>query len=529
MSGARASARAPRTLAIADAGGATSSVAVLGSIDGQWRLLGALAAPAGIPEDAIVAEVRARVSAADPALARDLDLEPGARAGLPWLRSQSRQPATALLLGATRRSVGLLEEEGLRTGFRCIAAPTETHDPRELTALALRREVSALVIGAGDPPGPDERVKLEDLAALGAAVAHRRPDLPIVLTGAMRTTRSGGSGPGPSVRAALEALWADPVDGRQALRRSAESLADLFDLRVEVVEVGFDGACRVFAEPGAAGAGPRSEMVVTARGGLVPEPLDEAVVDGVLAWTTGSHDRHRMTDRLRELRERPWADGSGDGARLRLAAASAALARLADLTPAFERHAAPDLTIIAGGAFASAPPAAIAIAVAGTIRRGGATQLAWDHARLLGPIGTIESAAERRALLADVAGDALLPIGTVIVAGGLGERAATGARGGRPAARVHLESGGAVAARDIAGGVAILPLGPGEVGSARFEFTAPVRLGRRTRRVTVPVTGGLAGVVVDLRDVPLRLPERRDRRRRMIADLGTMTWPGDDR
>jgi hypothetical protein len=45
----------------------------------------------------------------------------------------------------------------------------------------------------------------------------------------------------------------------------------------------------------------------------------------------------------------------------------------------------------------------------------------------------------------------------------------------------------------------------------------------------VPVTGGLAGLIVDLRDVPLRLPERRDRRRTALADWGTLAWPRDDR
>jgi hypothetical protein len=43
------------------------------------------------------------------------------------------------------------------------------------------------------------------------------------------------------------------------------------------------------------------------------------------------------------------------------------------------------------------------------------------------------------------------------------------------------------------------------------------------------VSGGLAGVMVDLRDVPLRLPDRRDRRRAALATWGEQVWPGDDR
>ena len=86
----------------------------------------------------------------------------------------------------------------------------------------------------------------------------------------------------------------------------------------------------------------------------------------MLAWTTGSLDRHRMSDRLRDLRARPWVDVAGDGARLRLAAASAALARMAALTEDLTSEPAADVTVVAGGAFATAPPAAIALAVADT-------------------------------------------------------------------------------------------------------------------------------------------------------------------
>jgi len=43
------------------------------------------------------------------------------------------------------------------------------------------------------------------------------------------------------------------------------------------------------------------------------------------------------------------------------------------------------------------------------------------------------------------------------------------------------------------------------------------------------VSGGSAGVLVDLRDVPLRLPERRDRRRAALAAWGELVWPADAR
>jgi hypothetical protein len=72
-------------------------------------------------------------------------------------------------------------------------------------------------------------------------------------------------------------------------------------------------------------------------------------------------------------------------------------------------------------------------------------------------------------------------------------------------------------------------LAPGDQALATLEFRDAVRVGHRARRVAVPVSGGVAGLAVDLRDVPLRLPERRDRRRAALAAWGELAWPGDER
>lgn len=539
-------------LAIVDAGGATTSVGLVGRIGSRWRLLGSLAGPAGTPEAALLAIVAARVRAADPDLAAELSLDSGRLDSVPRLMARSRPPATLVVLAASRRAVGDLSAVAVRTGWRVQGASTESHDPREMSELALGQGVRAVLIGAGDPPGPDERPALDDLAALGGAVARRRPELQILLSGAIRGRRawreSLGADPpgdparivevpaavrrrgdGDGLRQSLERLFAEPGDGRVAMRAATESLADLLDRRVELVEVGLDGGTRVLAEPGVAGAPPTSIGIVTAEGALVPPDPDDETVDRVLAWTTGSLDRHRMGDRLRELRGQPWVDAAGDGARLRLAAASAALARMAGLTPALNAMAVPDVTVVAGGAFAVAPASATALAVADTIRRTGVTQLTWDHARLLGPIGTIEDPAERRALLADLLHDGLVPLGTIVVTGNLGVRRGAG-RHDRPAGRLTLAGDGREIQRDlIAGDLAFVDLPPGRQAEARFAFAERVRFGRRTRQVSVPVSGGIVGLMLDLRDVPLRLPERRDRRRTLLADWSALAWPGDAR
>jgi hypothetical protein len=232
-----------------------------------------------------------------------------------------------------------------------------------------------------------------------------------------------------------------------------------------------------------------------------------------------------MGDRLLDLRAQPWADASGDGARLRLAAARAAMTRLAQQTQDIGGMASPDVTIVSGGAFAVAPPRAVALAVADTIRRPGATQLAVDPARLLGPIGTIDDPDERRGLLADLADDLLAPLGSLLVVGNV----PAGRRNTARVGRLTLD-GDRHGRHDLsAGDVAFVDLPPGDQALATLEFRDSVRVGHRARRVAVPVSGGIAGLAVDLRDVPLRLPDRRDRRRAALAAIGELAWPGDER
>ena len=543
----------PRALLAIDAGAATTSVALLGRPGPRWRLLGSLAAPAGAPVDSLARVVARRLASADAALARDLGVSVDGVEDLPRLETASVPPATLAVLGASRRAVGLLEAVAARTPWRVRAASPESHDPREMTDLALRPDVAAILVGAGDPPGPDERGWLDDLAGLVGAVTRRRPELRVVLAGpvAARNAWAEGagrpydgtqprivegpplgvrSGPDEPLREIHERLLPGaedgaPLDARHAAVRALLSLADALDRRLELVDIGLDAGLRAMATPGIADQGPVAVAVRTATAALVPLEVDDATVDAVLAWTTGSLDRYRMGDRLHDLRTQPWADASGEGARLRLAAARAALTRLAARTPDIGLMAGPDVTIVAGGAFAVAPARAVALALADTIRRPGATQLAIDHARLLGPIGTIDDPDERRGLIADLADDLLAPIGSLLVVGSV----PGGRRGAARAGRLTLD-GDRHGRHDLASGeVAFVDLAPGDRALATLEFRDAVRVGHRARRVAVPVSGGVAGLAVDLRDVPLRLPERRDRRRAALAAWGALAWPGDER
>jgi hypothetical protein len=538
----------PRALLAIDAGAATTSVALLGKPADRWRLLGSMSAPAGTPVEVLAAILADRLGRVDLALADRVGVSPTAVEELPRLEARSSPPGTLAVLGASRRAVELLAAVAARTPWRTSAASPESHDPREMTELALRADVQAVLVGAGDPPGPDERGWLDDLAALVGAVARRRPELRVVLAGpvadrsewadgfggpvesageqVLRAPALGArGGPDEALRDLLETLLPDSTDARHGAVRTALSLADALDRSVEVLDIGLDGGLRAMARPGVADAGPTAIAVRTAQGCLVPLEVDAAAVDAVLAWTTGSLDRHRMGDRLLDLRAQPWADASGDGARLRLAAARAALARLAANSPDIGALASPDITIVAGGAFAVAPPRAVALAVADTIRRPGATQLAADHARLLGPIGTIDDPDERRALVADLADDLLAPIGSLIVAASVPMSVRSGARAGR----LTLD-GDRHGRHDLSGGdVSFIDLAPGDHALATLEFRDAARIGHRARRVAVPVSGGVAGLAVDLRDIPLRLPERRDRRRAALSAWAELAWPVDER
>jgi hypothetical protein len=539
----------PRALLAIDAGAATTSVALLGKPGLRWRLLGAMSAPAGTAPDAIAEILAARLVDADLALADHVGVSRASVAELPRLEARSEPPGTLAVLGASRRSIGLLEDVAARTPWRVRAASPETHDPREMTELALSPEVSAVLVGSSDPPGPDERGWLDDLAGLVGAVARRRSELRVVLAGPVAAREGWADGFGASIEGAasdrvfeapplglrggpdeplreiLERLLPDTSGTRHMAVRSVLSLADALDRRIEVVDIGLDGGLRAMATPGVADQGPAAIAVRTAKAALVPSDVDDAAVDAVLAWTTGSLDRHRMGDRLLDLRAQPWADASGEGARLRLAAARAALMRLVARSGDIGALSSPDLTIVAGGAFAVAPARAVALAIADTVRRPGATQLAIDHARLLGPIGTIDDPDERRDLIADLADDLLAPIGSLVVVGSVPASRRNAGRAGR----LTLD-GDRHGRHDLTGGdVAFIDLAPGDRALATLDFRDAVRVGHRARRVAVPVSGGVAGLAVDLRDVPLRLPERRDRRRAALAAWGELAWPGDER
>jgi hypothetical protein len=331
-----------------------------------------------------------------------------------------------------------------------------------------------------------------------------------------------GQLPGDALHQVLEGLRALPNDSRLGVARSIASLAYVLDRSIEVAEIGLQGGLIARSDPfGQGHFTVASSHACLAAGSFAPATPSEEVIDGVLAWSTVVLDRHRAMDRLNDLRLVPWGEADGDGAVFRLAAAKAAFGRLIDAMPELAAHAMPELLVAAGGVFSSVPPAVVALALADLVRRPGVSQMTIDQARVLGPLGAIEDEDERRTLLANLADDILIPLGALILPAGI--------KPGRNAGYLRLKNAGSVSEIELhPGAVQVVDLPPGIGARADLEFRDAVRLGKRGHHFTVDVGGGLSGLLVDLRDIPMRISDRPDSRRAALETWQRGMWPEFD-
>ena len=529
----------PRAFAAIDRGTVTVAVSLVGRVAGHWRLLGATAAPVSVPADALLERLRGRLADADPGLAADLDLAtPEAAEALPRVASETTPPPEITVIAVSHRMLGPLAAAAAAAGWRVHRVVLEGAEILSVAAALANPRASAVLAGAGDPPGADERPLLPELAALVAAATERRPDLVAVLAGglaepggrfeaAIRPNRPGATllGPSPNsaggapLRELLDTLRGGEADGRRALAQATGTLAEVLGRRVEVVEIGQSAGTRIQATPVPGGS--RVTAAVVADAALLPRGFGDAHLDRVVGWLTIPLDRLRVRDRLRELAVSPWGDAAGDGAQLRLASVRAAVERLIEATAWMDRGAAPDVLVAAGGAWTVAPGPAVALALADVVRRPGVRALGVDHARLLAPLGTIEDPDERRRVIADLRDELLVPLGTVVMPAGL--------RAGKSVGRLEVRGAAGSTELDLVpGGIELVDLPPGERAVVELRFRDPVTLGPRARQFAVEVTGGLGGLLVDLRDVPLRLPDRLERRRDLLTAWQSALWAGLD-
>ncbi|HEU0242337.1 MAG TPA: hypothetical protein VFQ75_00435 [Candidatus Limnocylindrales bacterium] len=529
----------PRAFAAIDRGTATVAASLVGRVGGHWRLLGATAAPAAVDTDAILERLRRRLADADPALAGTLGLAAhGALDALPRVACETAQPPEIAVLAATERVAGPLAAAAAGAGWRVHRVILDGAEILPAAAALANPRISAVLAGAGDPPGGDERSLLGELTALVTAATERRPDVVMVLAGglatpggryeaAIRPDRPGATvlapsptaGDGAPLRDLLGTLRGAEPDGRASFGVALGTLAEVLGRRLEAVEIGQAAGMRVQAAPGPGGATVASAVVAEAA--LLPRGFGEAHLDAIAGWLTIPLDRLRVRDRLRELAVWPWGDAAGDGALIRLAAVRAAVVRLLAATPWMDAAPAPDVVIAAGGAWAVAPGPAIALGLADVVRRPGIRGLGHDHARLLAPLGTIDDPEERRRVIADLRDELLVPLGTVVMPAGL--------RGGKSVGRIAVRgSVGETELELVPGGLELVDLPPGERAVVELRFKDPVLLGPKARHFGAEVTGGLGGLLVDLRDVPLRLPDRPERRRDLLTAWQSALWAGLD-
>ena len=139
--------------------------------------------------------------------------------------------------------------------------------------------------------------------------------------------------------------------------------------------------------------------------------------------------------------------------------------------------------------------------------------------KLLGPLGAIPDAGERKVLFMDLVDDLLAPLGSVVTPAGL--------RAGKSIGSVVVHARDGISELELTpGGLELVDLPPRSTAVAEFKFRDRVRLGGRGRHFAIDVAGGLGGLMVDLRDVPLKLPDRADRRRDLLAAWQSSMWAG---
>jgi hypothetical protein len=80
----------------------------------------------------------------------------------------------------------------------------------------------------------------------------------------------------------------------------------------------------------------------------------------------------------------------------------------------------------------------------------------------------------------------------------------------------------------VPGAVQLVDLPPGIGATIELETREGAWLGVKARRIALDVVGGLGGLLVDTRDVPLRLPDRAERRRELLDAWQRPLWPTGD-
>jgi len=530
-----------------DRGTASTTAALIAPVDGRYRLLGAAAAPVQLDPDSILEDLAWRVARTDASVAGSME---GWR---DWSRLEvdtGRVPR-AVLVTASVQTGELLERAFRGAGWR-VSASFSVPEPdfTALGAACLDPELDAVVVGGRDGVEDAEREAAHRLWARAASLARFRDDLAVIAAGPFAQRPEGipegrlyalpAPEPVPATSESMLRQAASQVgyhlaaggrpaaaDARAALRTATASLAHVLGVGVELVEVGVSAGSRTLATP----QGDQRHAVV-AEAGLFPRALldDDELGEAVLRWSTlGGGDPASRLDALRDLALRPWAAVDADTPHLRLAASRAALERLELAWRGGRDEAAAEpaagATVLSGGGFAGLPPAASALAVIDVVRRPGAFSILHDHAGVLAPLGALPVEADRQRLLVDLLSDALLPLGSAVVTGTMEVR-----RKERIAASLSVASSlGDQRLRLEPGRLQLVDLPPGVSARLGLDPGDGSILGVQGRTLTLELSGGLGGLFVDTRPIPLDLPATGEARRQVLAAWEAPAWTGSER
>jgi hypothetical protein len=531
-----------------DRGTVTTAATLIAPVEGRYRMLAATTAPADVDPLPLLEDLAWRVARTDASVAGSME----GWTDWPRLEVRTVRSPRACLVAASVETGIALEHAFAGAGWQ-VAGRFYGPEP-DLIALGgtcLDPRLDALVVGGRGEADQDERDHARLLWPRAGSLARLRDDLALVACGPFVERPEGipderlfalpeplavpMTSESPLRQAAfgvgahlVDGTVPPGADGRSASRAAIASLAVLLGNRVEGVDIGAGAGTRTLAN----GEGElRHAVVASAR--LLPTEIlsDDEAAEAILRWSSQPGDPATRLDRLRELALRPWSAIDREGMQLRMAALRASLERLqASWDGSRDEGRAvgegqptgSDVVVIGGGGFAMLPAAACALAVADGLRRPGAFTILHDHARVLSPLGALPVEGDRRRLLADLMDDCLLPIGSAILTGSLGEA-------GRATGRLAISSslGDDEHALDP-DQVRFLDLPPGIVARLELDPGQGSLLGVTGRHLQLELSGGLGGLLVDTRPIPLELPAALEARRTLIEGWDASAWSGGE-
>jgi hypothetical protein len=521
---------------LVDAGSAWTKAAVVARSRGRWRLVAHDAQPTIWGEETLRDTLAARIApSADRRVAervREL------LAGAPRISCHTPRRAGRLALAAVSDELsGASARRAAESAGWTIEVMATADDGRSLTErLAALQEVDVdawLLAGGFETGRADQALEMAGLVAaarggsgapvLWAGASSLGDEVallfePEALTVVANARPSAAEEDPLPLRHALEDLLQraiEPAGTRQhtpvAFRRSVAQLARATGRRIVGVDIGSHYLTWVRSdEEGAA------ESRVFAAGGLASARQATGGPGRLARWMPMAIDELAVADALQNLNARPATLPQTED---ELAIVHAAvrqqlgLALEADGVAGVELDGI-DLLIGAGRSLAAAPrPAQAAQMLVDGVRPLGVTQLALDAAGILPPLGALDDAeiGEGMGVLRD---DLLVPLGTSVVV-----------RGGRPGqlvmrVSIHRTGWPTIGPLDLRSGqLQVVPLARGHDAELEIELHNGASLGgpRRARHATANAMGGVVGLILDARGVPLGLPRRTDDRRAVLA------------